>query len=287
MLSRALLSKNFSLHLSTGADYFFLQKEHEESVAALKSQLEAERTRKASLSGPDDNASLQAKLSQALAEVSSLQQQLKASESSLQSKKAQLDAGAGPAAAAAAGDTPLTQAVIEERDRAVAALAAQTQAWNAEKEQLKKKLQDMKADFNAKLEAAAGVTPGGPAHDALVAKLQSIDSVLKDSIRKGDLRGAAVDQVGKVRCRLASVPLCGPTASAAVSCCLSAPQKAFCMVLGQAAEYENLALKHPPPPESKSCSIMCLDLMTCVRVCAGALRKKRALSRHKFLFPWS
>lgn len=249
-----MLSRHCTLHLLTGVEFIFLQKEHEESVAALKSQLEAERTRKASLSVPDDSASLQAKLAQALAEVSSLQQQLKASESTLQSKKAELDAGAG-AAAAAAGDTPSTKAVAGERDRAVAALAAQTQAWNAEKEQLKKQLQDMKADFNAKLEAAASVTPGGPEHDALAAKLQSIDSALKDSIRKGDLRGTAVEQVGKVCCRLASVPLY--QRHQLLSCvCFSAPQKALCKVLGRAAEYENLALKHPPPPESKSCSIM-------------------------------
>jgi hypothetical protein len=141
----------------------------------------------------------------------------------------------------------LTQAGIEERDRAVAALAAQTQAWNAEKEQLKKKLQDMKADFNAKLEAAAGVPPGGPAHDALAAKLQSIDSVLKDSIRKGDLRGAAVDQVGKVRCRLASVPLSGPTASAAVSCLFVSASKSVLQGPGSGCGIREPCSQASPP----------------------------------------
>ncbi len=179
-----------------------LQKEHEESVSALKQQVEAERTRRASVAGPSDAAALQLQLTHVLAEVSALQQQLKERENSLKLKTAELEAGAsqpGPAAAAAASDSaPSIAAVRDERDRAVAALAAQSQAWNAEKEELKRQLEDMKLSYTAKLEAVTKITPGNPGDEALAAKLEGMDSVLKDSIRKGDLRGAAVDLVGKV-----------------------------------------------------------------------------------------
>jgi predicted RNase H-like nuclease (RuvC/YqgF family) len=178
-----------------------LQKEHEESVAFLKQQVEVERKRRASVAVSDDIAPLQAQLAQVMAEVSSLQQQLKEAENSLRAKTAELDAGvksAGAAAGAAGDSAQSTQNVREERDRAVADLTSRTQAWNAEKEQLKNQLEHMKADFNAKLAAAAKVTPGNPADEALALKAQSLDSLLRECIKKGELRGAAVNEVGKV-----------------------------------------------------------------------------------------
>jgi predicted RNase H-like nuclease (RuvC/YqgF family) len=178
-----------------------LQKEHEESVAALKQQVEVERARRASVAVSDDIAPLQAQLAQVMAEVSSLQQQLKEAENSLRAKTAELDAGvksAGAAAGAAGDSAQSTQNVREERDRAVADLTSRTQAWNAEKEQLKNQLENMKAGFNAKLAAAANVTPGNPADEALALKAKSLDSLLRECIKKGELRGAAVNEVGKV-----------------------------------------------------------------------------------------
>lgn len=167
----------------------------------MKQQVEVERKRRASVAVSDDIAPLQAQLAQVMAEVSSLQQQLKEAENSLRAKTAELDAGvksAGAAAGAAGDGAQSTQNVREERDRAVADLTSRTQAWNAEKEQLKNQLEHMKADFNAKLAAAAKVTPGNPADEALALKAQSLDSLLRECIKKGELRGAAVNEVGKV-----------------------------------------------------------------------------------------
>ncbi len=167
--------------------------------------------------------SLRTKLTEALAEVSSLKSKLQAVESSHQDVEAKLEAmkksmaDAEMAAAAAAGPDAVKalaekQALCDERDRAVAKLASQTQAWNVEREQLKKDIEQTKSAFESKLAAASPVTPTGTDPE-LAAKFDKLDSILKASIKTGDLRGSAVAEVGKVSEVLLSVN---------VFCCLFA-----------------------------------------------------------------
>jgi hypothetical protein len=227
-----------------------VQKEHDETVKALKMQLELETSSQKSGGGE----ALQSQLSQALDEVRLLKQQLQQRENSFQAITARYDAecaskGAGIPSDPNAGIA--TQSAMEERDRAVANLAAQAQAWNVEKEELKKRLEEMKSDFSAKIAAASKVTPGGPAATDAGSTLQKVDAALRECIKKGELRGAAVEQVGKVtlQLRLGSIFFeCSQLS-------LAFPH-VFCKILDQSLEYKNLAQKHPPPPESKSCSIM-------------------------------
>jgi DNA repair exonuclease SbcCD ATPase subunit len=180
------------------------QKEHEESVKALKLQLEtSSKPQDASSSAQNaQSEALQAQLAQALAEVGSLKEQLQASQTASNAMKAQQATAAAPPVAsnAAAPGGDVAQITVE-RDRAIANLASQSQAWNVEKEDLKKQLEKMKSDFSAKLAAAdkPSGTPGGPADAESASRLQKLDAILKESIKNGDLRGAAVDQVGKVK----------------------------------------------------------------------------------------
>ena len=182
-----------------------LQKEHEESLINLKKQLSSQTE-----SGAVDE-SLKVQLAEALAEISSLKQQLISSQSSHKVVDAQLEAlkksqqASELAAASAAGPDVVKilaekQEAFNERDRAVTKLTSQTQAWNVEREQLKKEMTDMKSAIAGK------VTPGGGAESEL--KLEKLDSILKASIKTGDLRGAAVAEVGKVRL-LHELPLAG------------------------------------------------------------------------------
>jgi hypothetical protein len=180
-----------------------MQKEHEESVNALKLQLEQQSATRVA---PDDEA-LREQLSQARAEVRLLKEQLQSTELCLKTKKAEYDAESARSTAAAPcrdvhGEI---QASVEARDGALAELTSQTHAWNAEKEQLKQKLENMKSDFDSKIAAAAKATPGGPADANMSSILQKVDSALKTSIMKGELRGAAVAQVGKVNCSCVGV----------------------------------------------------------------------------------
>ena len=180
-----------------------MQKEHEESVKALKLQLEQQSS---ALVSPGDEA-LREQLSQARAEVRLLKEQLQSTELHLKTKKADYDAESARGTATAPGRDVHgeIQASVEARDRALAELTSQTQAWNAEKEQLKQKLENMKSDFNSKIAAAAKATPGGAADANMSSTLQKVDSALKTSIMKGELRGAAVAQVGKVSCSCALI----------------------------------------------------------------------------------
>ena len=175
----------------------YLQKEHEESLLNLKKQLSSQ-----SESGAADDT-LKVQLADALVEVSSLKQQLESSQSSLEAlKKSQY--ASEMAVASAAGPDAIKilaekQSVIDERDRAVTKLTSQTQAWNVEREQLKKEIADTKSSLESKLAAAGKVTPGGGADSELASKLEKLDSILKASIKTGDLRGVAVAEVGRVR----------------------------------------------------------------------------------------
>jgi hypothetical protein len=109
------------------------------------------------------------------------------------------------AAAASAGPDALKifaekQALVDERDRAVTNLASQTQAWHVEREQLKVQMQQLKSSFEAKLAEAQNtkITPGAGDEAALAATIEKLNAVLKASIQTGDLRGAAVAEIGKV-----------------------------------------------------------------------------------------
>ena len=180
------------------------QKEHEESVKALKLQLETSSKAQDSSSSVQNvqSEALQSQLAQALAEVGSLKEQLQASQAASNAMKARdaTESAKSVASNAAAPGGDVAQITVE-RDRAIANLASQSQAWNVEKEDLKKQLEKMKSDFSAKLTAAEkpSSTPGGPADAESASKLQKLDAILKESIKNGDLRGAAVDQVGKVK----------------------------------------------------------------------------------------
>ena len=185
--------------------HIFVQKEHEESVQALKMELERQSGSQNSVGGE----ALQAQLAQVLAEVSLLKQQLQQSESSFQKIKASHDAecaSKGAGIPSVPNASIATDSAVEERDRAVANLTAQAQAWNLEKDELKKRLEEMKADFSVKLAAASKVTPGGPAAANAGSTLQKVDAALRECIKKGELRGAAVEQVGKVTCSCDSLP---------------------------------------------------------------------------------
>jgi hypothetical protein len=175
----------------------------------LKKQLEDAALASASqnATGPEMD-SIKVKLTEALAEVSSLKSQLQSVQSSHQDVEAKLEAmkkskaDVEMAAAAAAGPDAVKalaekQALCDERDRAVTKLSSQTQAWSVEREQLKKDLEEAKSTFESKLAAASKVTPVG-ADPELAAKLDKLDSILKASIKTGDLRGNAVAEVGKV-----------------------------------------------------------------------------------------
>ncbi len=191
-------------YFTSHAEFVLLsQKEHEESVKALKLQLEtSSKPQDASSSAQNvQSEALQAQLAQALAEVGSLKEQLQASQTASNAMKAQQAAAAPPDASNTTNPGGDVAQVTIERDRAIANLASQSQAWNVEKEDLKKQLEKMKSDFSAKLAAAdkPSGTPGGPADAELASRLQKLDAILKESIKNGDLRGAAVDQVGKVK----------------------------------------------------------------------------------------
>ncbi len=163
----------------------------------MKKQLSSQ-----SESGTADD-SLKAQLADALVEVSSLKQQLESSQSSLEALKKSQHASEMAVASAAGPDAVKIlaekQSVIDERDRAVTKLTSQTQAWNVEREQLKKEIADTKSSLESKLAAAGKVTPGGGADSELASKLEKLDSILKASIKTGDLRGVAVAEVGRVR----------------------------------------------------------------------------------------
>ncbi len=186
-----------------------MQKEHEESLLSLKKQLADAALASASQStSGTEIESINIKLAEALAEVSSLKSQLQSVQSSHQEVESKLEAlkkskaDVEMAAAAAAGPDAVKalaekQALCDERDRAVAKLASQTQAWSVEREQLKKDLEQAKSAFESKLAAASKATPVG-ADPELAAKLDKLDSILKASIKTGDLRGSAVAEVGKV-----------------------------------------------------------------------------------------
>jgi hypothetical protein len=241
------------MHSTSYAEFvLLLQREHEESVNALKMQLEtSSKTQNSSSSGQSE--ALQAQLAEALTEVKSLKEQLQSSKTASNALQAQHAAGSAKnvgSNASGPGDD-VTQIAVE-RDRAIANLASQSQAWNVEKEDLKKQLEKMKSDFNAKLAAAekSPVTTGNPADAEVASKLQKLDAILKDSIKNGDLRGAAVDQVGKVN---------GSSIFASrgftSSCLLFSCASFFSKIFNLSAEYNNLALKHPPP-KSSSCIVM-------------------------------
>jgi hypothetical protein len=188
-------------HFTSHAEFVLLsQKEHEESVKALKLQLETSSKPQDASSSAQSEA-LQAQLAQALAEVGSLKEQLQSSQTASNAMKAQQATAAPPVASNAASPGGDVAQITVERDRAIANLASQSQAWNVEKEDLKKQLEKMKSDFSAKLAAAdkTSGTPGGPADAESASRLQKLDAILKESIKNGDLRGAAVDQVGKVK----------------------------------------------------------------------------------------
>ena len=86
--------------------------------------------------------------------------------------------------------------------------------------------------------------------DGTQKEIETLDAILKDSIKNGDLRGAAVDQVGKVN---------GSSIFASrgftSSCLLFSCASFFSKIFNLSAEYNNLALKHPPP-KSSSCIVM-------------------------------
>lgn len=158
---------------------------------------------------PSVNESQQAELAEALAELSALKAKLQSAQSSQQEVEAKLEAmkksrdelemnaaaAAGPDAVKALAEK---QAILDERDRAVTNLASQTQAWNVEREQLKKEFEQTKSALELKLAAASKVTPGNTLDSEMASKLEKLDSILKESIKTGDLRGSAVAEVGKV-----------------------------------------------------------------------------------------
>jgi hypothetical protein len=231
----------------------------------LKKQLE----RSSSFSSQADASasdSLKIELDQALAEVSALKTKLQSIQSLHQEVEAKLEgmkkakdeielnaaSAAGPDAVKALAEK---QALLDERDRAVTKLASQTQAWNVEREQLKKEFEQTKSVLESKLAEASKITPGVVSDSEFASKLEKLDSILKSSIKTGDLRGAAVAEVGRV-----CIPIC-------CNCIISFDSLLsdvffcnlmFCIQLlgkAHALEYENLALKHPPP-KSSSCSLM-------------------------------
>jgi hypothetical protein len=175
----------------------------------LKKQLEqASGSGSAAAAGPSVNESQKAELAEALAEISALKAKLQSAQSSQQEVEAKLEAmkkskdeiemnaaaAAGPDAVKALAEK---QTILDERDRAVTNLASQTQAWNVEREQLKKEFEQTKSALELKLAAASKVTPGNTDSET-ASKLEKLDSVLKESIKTGDLRGSAVAEVGKV-----------------------------------------------------------------------------------------
>ena len=196
--------------LNRCSNSFFLQKEHEESLLSLKKQLEDASLASVSRGQVGaESETVQLKLTEALAEVSCLKSKLESVQNAHQDIEVKLEAvkkskaDLEMAAASAAGPDAVKalaekQAICDERDRAVAKLASQTQAWSVEREQLKKDLEQTKSDFELKLAAASKATTTAGADAELAARLDKLDSILKASIKTGDLRGNAVTEVGKV-----------------------------------------------------------------------------------------
>jgi hypothetical protein len=174
----------------------------------LKKQLE----RASSFSSQAETSasgSVKIELDQALAEVSALKTKLQSVQSSHQEVEAKLvelkkskdemelnaASAAGPDAVKALAEK---QALLDERDRAVTKLASQTQAWNVEREQLKKEFEQTKSVLESKLAEASKITPGIVLDSEVASKLEKLDNILKSSIKTGDLRGGAVAEVGRV-----------------------------------------------------------------------------------------
>ncbi len=209
---------------------------------SLKKQLE-HASSSGSMAGSGASDSVRTELDQSHAELSALKAKLQSVQTSHQELEATLEAmkkskdeiemnaaaAAGPDAVKALAEK---QALLDERDRAITKLASQTQAWNVEREQLKKEFEQQKSVYESKLAALSkdtphdsAVTPGGSATNSeLASKLEKLDSVLKASIKTGDLRGSAVAEVGRVSCAL-----CLHVVVIAVPCSLRSFCAAYCV----------------------------------------------------------